>query len=38
MKQHLNEIDKRNREDPSLNLNLDRVLDELGLEELKRKA
>jgi len=36
MKLHVHGIDKRNREAPSLNLDIDWVLDELGLEELKR--
>ncbi|HAJ78658.1 MAG TPA: hypothetical protein DCO75_02710 [Fibrobacteres bacterium] len=37
MKLHLHGIEERNREDPSLNLNIDWVIDELGLEELKRR-
>ena len=37
MKLHLHGIEQRNWMDNCLNLNLDWVLDELGLEELKRK-
>ena len=37
MKVHIYGIDKRNHEDPCLNLDIDWVLDELGLEELKRR-
>ena len=33
---HLHGIAKRNREDPCLNLNIDWVIDELGLGELKK--
>ena len=36
MKIHLNGIAKRNREDPCLNLNIDWVIDDLGLGELKK--
>ena len=36
MKLHIHGIEKRNQEDPCLNLTIDWVLDELGLEELKR--
>jgi hypothetical protein len=36
MKLHVHGIEERNQEDPCLNLTLDWVLDELGLEELKR--
>jgi hypothetical protein len=36
MKIHLHGIAKRNREDPCLNLNIDWVIDELGLGELKK--
>ena len=35
MKIHVHGIEKRNHEDPCLNLEIDWVLDELGLEELK---
>jgi hypothetical protein len=35
MKLHIHGLEKRNREDPLLNLDIDWVLDELGLEELK---
>jgi hypothetical protein len=35
MKLHLHGIEKRNRMDPCLNLNIDWVVDELGLDELK---
>jgi hypothetical protein len=38
MKLHVHGIEKRNREDPCLNLTIDWVLDELGLEELKRNT
>jgi hypothetical protein len=37
MKLHLHGIENRNREDPCLNLNIDWVVDELGLGELKRR-
>jgi hypothetical protein len=37
MKFHLHGIEERNREDPSLNLNIDLAVDEFGLEELKRR-
>jgi hypothetical protein len=37
MKLHLHGIEKRNRMDPCLNLEIDWVLDELGLEELKKQ-
>jgi hypothetical protein len=36
MKQHLHEIEKRNREVPYLDLSIDWMVDELGLEELKK--
>jgi hypothetical protein len=36
MKLHIHGIEKRNQEDPFLCLDIDWVLDELGLEELKR--
>jgi hypothetical protein len=36
MKLHVHGIEKRNQEDPCLNLDIDWVLGELGLEELKR--
>jgi len=35
MKLHIHGIEKRNQEDPCLSLDIDWVLDELGLEELK---
>jgi hypothetical protein len=35
MKLHIQGIEKRNHEDPCLSLDIDWVLDELGLEELK---
>jgi len=34
MKLHIHGIEKRNQEDPFLRLDIDWVLDELGLEEL----
>jgi hypothetical protein len=36
MRLHVYSIEKRNHEDPSLKLDIDWVLDELRLEELKR--
>ena len=36
MKLHVHGIEKRNQEDPCLSLDIDWVLDELGLEELKK--
>ena len=36
MKIHVHDIEKSNHEDPCLNLDIDWVIDELGLEELKR--
>jgi hypothetical protein len=38
MKLHVHGIEKRNHEDPYLNLDIDWVLDELGLEELKSRT
>ena len=35
MKLHIQGIEKRNREDPFLNLDIDWVIDELELKELK---
>jgi hypothetical protein len=37
MKLHLNGIERRNRMDTCLDLNIDWVVDELGLDELKRR-
>jgi hypothetical protein len=36
MKLHVHGIEKRNQEDPCLSPDIDWVLDELGLEELKK--
>jgi hypothetical protein len=37
MKLHIHGIEKRNQEDPFLNLDIDWVLDELGLKELRSR-
>jgi hypothetical protein len=36
MKLHIHGIEKQNQENPFLNLDIDWMLEELGLEELKK--